>query len=225
MCAFPTADRPLPRESPHSRLSVSCDQSYWAPAQGCAKREDGDATFKNISYFLSFNDPTQPEHEVGSLLVGLILTALTEMKNAGRIEATPESVLSYMVDRAEASPQDMRLFLQLKYFAVLLLFQKAECCNKLDLYFACMRLSLPLLAVENAYNYVHIFTELLKYWATCSDAEQDLIKHYGFTLETPNGMHVGVDYGHEKYVRLVRDSTGKVKRKADKAKIEHSPLC
>jgi hypothetical protein len=190
-----------------------------------AKRDDADATKRNISYFLSFNDPTQPEHEVGSILVALILTAMLEMKRAGRVDTTPSQVVSYMVARAEASPQDMRLFLQIKYFGVLLLFRKAERCNKLDLYFTCMRLSLPLLAVENAYNYVHIFTELLKYWATCSEAEEDLIRKYGFTLETPNGAFVGIDYGHEKYVRLVRDSTGKVKRKANKAKIEHAALC
>jgi len=35
MCAFPTVDRPLPWESPHSQLSKSCNPSYWAPAQGC----------------------------------------------------------------------------------------------------------------------------------------------------------------------------------------------
>jgi hypothetical protein len=88
-----------------------------------------------------------------------------------------------------------------------------------------MHLSLPVPAVKNASNYVHIFTELLKYWETCSDSERDLTTRYGFTLEMPNGVHIGIDFGHEKYVRLVRDDTGKIRCMANKGKIEHAALC
>ena len=95
----------------------------------------------------------------------------------------------------------------------------------MKLYLACMRLSLPLLAVSNAKNYVHIFTDFLKYWATASDAEKELVTKYGFTLETVNGVTVSLDYGHEKYVRLVRDSTGKIYRRGSKARIEFAGLC
>ena len=52
-----------------------------------------------------------------------------------------------------------------------------------------MRLSLPLLAVTNASNYVHIFCDVILYWETCSDCEQELlIKAYGFTMKTPVSM-------------------------------------
>jgi len=188
------------------------------------EKNDNDATKKNISYFLTFNDPTVPEHQVWSILVALIFKAVLEMQRSGRVDATPKNVLEFMRKRAKDSPQDMQLFMQLKYFWTMLLFGKAEHCDKIDLYFSCMHLSLPLLAVENAHNYVLIFTEALKYWATCSIAEKDLIWKYGFTLETPNSVHVGMDFGMEKYVWLVRDSTGKVKRAGSELKIETAAL-
>jgi hypothetical protein len=108
---------------------------------------------------------------------------------------------------------------------VSLLFRKAEQRNNIDLYFSCMHLSLPILAVSNAKNYVHIFTELLKYWKTCSKCEKNLIAQYGFVLETSNGVFVGIDYGHEKYVRLVRDTTGKIYHARSVARIEHTAMC
>jgi hypothetical protein len=79
-----------------------------------AKKSNGDATEQNISYFLSFDDPTQPEKEVGSILVAMILTGLKEMKKAGWVDATPSQVVKYMRDGAEQSPQDMHLYLQFK---------------------------------------------------------------------------------------------------------------
>jgi hypothetical protein len=184
------------------------------------KKNDNEATKKNISYFINFSDPIEPEHEVGSMLVAIILTAVFEMKESGHVDATPASVLRYMRTRAESSPQDMRLFMQLKYFDMMLLFRKAERRNKIDLYFACMRLSLPLLAVENCTNYMLIFTEMLRYWDECSPAEEDLIRRYGFVLETPNGTFISMDFGMEKYVRLVRDTTGKIRRAGSQMKIE-----
>lgn len=112
-----------------------------------SKKDDGTATAQNVSYFLNFNDPIQPEHEVGSMLVAIIYEAVLNMKKSGRTEATPPNVLKYMRSRAQASPQDMRLFMEFKYLGMVLLYRKAERCNKLNLYFACMRLSLPLLMV------------------------------------------------------------------------------
>jgi hypothetical protein len=120
------------------------------------------------------------------------------------------NVLRYMRTRAKRSPQDMRLFMQLKYFDMMLLLRKAEHRNKIDLYFACMRLSLPLLAVESCTTYMLIFTEMLRYWDECSPAAVDLIRRYGFVLETPNGTFISMDFGMEKYVHLVRDTTGKI---------------
>ena len=58
------------------------------------------------------------------------------------------------------------------------LFWKAEHCNKINLYFACMHLSLPLHAVKNCINYVLIFTDMLRYWDGCSPAEEDLLRKY-----------------------------------------------
>jgi hypothetical protein len=88
--------------------------------------------------------------------------------------------------------------MQLKYFDMMLLLRKAERRNKIDLYFACMCLSLPLLAVENCTNYMLIFTEMLRYWDECSHAEVDLIRRYAFVLETPNGTFISMDFGMEK---------------------------
>jgi hypothetical protein len=66
---------------------------------------------------------------------------------------------------------------------------------------------------------------MILYWETCSDCEQLLIKAYGFTMKTPNGVNIGLDYVQEKYVRLVRDGTGRIKRHSNKGKIEHTSFC
>jgi hypothetical protein len=71
------------------------------------KKNNNEATKKNILYFINFSDPIEPEHEVGSMLVAIILTTVFEMKESGRVDATPASVLRYMRTRAESSPQDM----------------------------------------------------------------------------------------------------------------------
>jgi hypothetical protein len=128
-----------------------------------------------VPYFLSFRDPIEPEHEVGLMLVAIIHTAVIEIKKSGHAKAMPASVLSYMRERAQASPQDMHLYMEFKYFGMLLLYQKAEHCNKIDLYFACMHLSLPLLMVLNAKNYVMIYTETLRFWDTASERDKDVV--------------------------------------------------
>lgn len=166
-----------------------------------------------------------PEHQIGSMLVGLIQTAVLEMKEAARTgDAMPRTMLSFMRSRSAQSPQDMQLFCLIKYLGTLLLFRKAERRNKIDLYFSCMRLSLPLLAVMNCNNYVLIFTETLKFWDGASELEKDIIRKYGFTLETPNGVHVGMDFGFEKYVRLVRDQVGKIHRVGNELKLESAAM-
>jgi len=38
--------------------------------------------------------------------------------------------------------------------------------------------------------------------------EQRLIKAYGLTMKTPNGVNVELDYGQEKCLRLVLGGTG-----------------
>ena len=45
------------------------------------------------------------------------------------------------------------------------------------------------------------------------------------TMKTPNGVNIGLDYAQEKYVRLVRAGTGKIKRHGNKGKIEHTSFC
>ncbi len=57
------------------------------------KKNDNEATKKNILYFINFSDPIEPEHEVGSMLVAIILTTVFEMKESGHVDATPASVL------------------------------------------------------------------------------------------------------------------------------------
>jgi hypothetical protein len=108
-----------------------------------------------------------------------------EMKRSGRVHATPSNLDEYMRQRAKNSPQNMALLNIIAFFTPVFLFRKAERRNNADLYCACMRLSLPLLAVTNASNYVHIFCDMILYWEPCSGCEQLLIKAYGFTMKTP----------------------------------------
>lgn len=139
---------------------------------------------------MNFKDPTLPERQLGLIIFATVLTALMQMKKAGRTNVSPAQVESFMLERAKHSPQDMALLNLLQYFELVLLLRKAERRNKVYLYFACMRFSLPLLAVANAGNYVHIFCDMLQYWETCSDAEHALVREYGFTLTTPNGVKI-----------------------------------
>jgi hypothetical protein len=44
---------------------------------------------------------------------------------------------------------------------------------------------------------------MLRYWDECSPAKEDLIRRYGFVLESPNGTFISMDFGMEKYVCLV----------------------
>ena len=140
-----------------------------------SKGEDKEATDRNLAYFLNFNDPTVPERHLGVILMAINTVVLTEMQASGCTSATPESMGEYMRERAKTSPHDCMMLQLLEYFSMVVLFRKAERRNKIELYIACMRLSLPLLAIANAKNYVHIFTDFLKYWATGSDAEKELV--------------------------------------------------
>jgi hypothetical protein len=57
-------------------------------SQFYAKRPGAEATKTNKSYFFNFNHPREPEHEVGSLLFGLVLKLVMEMKKTGHPDAT-----------------------------------------------------------------------------------------------------------------------------------------
>ena len=86
------------------------------------------------------------------MIYAINLKALMEMKRSGRVDATPSNLDEYTRQRAKNSPQDIALLNLVAFFTLVLLFRKAERQNNADLYFACMRLSLPLLAVTNASN-------------------------------------------------------------------------
>ena len=128
-----------------------------------SKKEGVEASDKNISYFLNFNDPTVPEREVGSMIFGINLLIIFRMKQGGRVDATPKNILQFMVKCATNSPQDLKLKQLLDYMTLMLLYRKAERKNKIDLYFVCMRLSLPLLATTDATKYLQIYTDMLVY--------------------------------------------------------------
>lgn len=69
-----------------------------------------------------------------------------------------------------------------------------------------------------------IYTETLKVWETASERDREVIRKYGFTLRTPNGVNISMDFGMEKYVRLVRESTGKIKRAEFELKAKSAAL-
>ena len=183
------------------------------------------ATGKSISYFLNFNDPMRPEREVGSIIFTIILSALTEMRKDGLLFNNIEEVKISLVKKAEASPQDMILLFALKYYHIIMLFRKAERENNIELFFTSMRLSLPFLCSTNAKEYVNIFTDILRNWHIASECEKIIIKKYSFTMKTPNRVNIGMDFGHEKYVCLSLDSTGKIFGRGSRTKVEHASLC
>jgi len=180
---------------------------------------------QNLSYFFNFNDPIIPERLAGTLIFAINLKAIIEMKNSGKSDASPIAIHEYQRACAMRNASDAKLFVALEDLTDVFMFRKAERTDNADLYFTCMRLTLPLLAYTNSSWYVHIYSDLLQYWDTASDAEKEVIRKYGFTLKTPNGVTVGLDFGHEKYVRLVRDKTGKIKRRGAKARVESEAYC
>ena len=182
-------------------------------------------TEQNLSYFFNFNDPIIPERLVGTLVYAMNLKAIIEMKNNGQSNVSPISIHEYQRQCAMRNSSDAKLFAALEDLTDVFMFRKAERTDNADLYFSCMRLTLPLLAYTNSSWYVHIYSNLLQYWDTASDAEKEVIRKYGFTLRTPNGVTVGLDFGHEKYVRLVRDKTGKIKQRGAKARVESEAYC
>ena len=188
-----------------------------------SKRHDKEASEKNVSYFLDFNDPIVPEKIIGRILLAINLKATMELKEQRwrNLESvTPQQLHEFMMERGRDSPQDMELFLLSEALTDVLMLRKAERKNNVDLYLSAMKLTLPLLAHTNSDVYVHLFADFIQYWETCSEAECKLIRLYGFTMESSNGARIGLDFGHEKYVRLVRDSTGKVAAHGGKARIE-----
>ena len=44
-------------------------------------------------------------------------------------------------------------------------------------------------------------------------------------METFTGFHIGMDYGHEKYVRLIWDNAGKIFYCSSRAKLEYVSYC
>ena len=74
------------------------------------------------------------------------------------------------------------------FWELTLLVRKSERTNNLDLFFSCCRMSMILFTTSNATEYSRIMGDFLTYWHTCSDFEKALIRSYGFTLVSPNGV-------------------------------------
>jgi len=180
------------------------------------------ATEKNMSYFFNFSDSTEPERQIGIVLHACWHVVLLGMKAAGFKETTTKQMLEYVLERAEESPQDDALYILIKCWLLCVYVAKAERYNKIEYYFSAMRLALPMLISQHATNYVRTFTDVLKYWDTCDDRSRGLIRDYGFTIQTPGGINLGIDLGQEKSVRLVRDETGKIVRKGGLARAENA---
>ena len=75
----------------------------------------------------------------GPFFFAINLKALMEMKRSGHVRATLSNLDEYMRQRAmNSSPQDMTLLNLVAFFALVLLFRKAESRKTVDLYFICI---------------------------------------------------------------------------------------
>jgi hypothetical protein len=189
------------------------------------EKDEKDATDKNVDYFVNFCDPTEPERQMGVVLHAIWHVVLIQRRrDHEQRQTTIGGVHDFVLDRCKESPQDFALYILMKSWEIAILYRKAERTNDIDLYFTCMRMSLPILATGHAVKYVRVFTDVLRYWTTCSDHERFLIRKYGFTMQTPMGFFIGIDWGQEKCVKLVRDVTGKVQRRGGQARAENAAM-
>jgi hypothetical protein len=88
-----------------------------------------------------------------------------------------------------------------------------------------VRLTLTLYCTTNSTEYARICCDIIKAWETASDLDKALIRRYGFTLQTENEVNVGLDFGHEKFVNIVRDTTGSESKRGNDLRIEHARQC
>ena len=65
------------------------------------------------------------------MIFAINLKALMEMKRPSRVDATPSNLDEYMRQRAENSPQGMKLLNLVAFFVLVILFRKAERRNNI----------------------------------------------------------------------------------------------
>ena len=184
-------------------------------------KNGNEATEQNIAYFLDFKDPTDYEKMMGSILHAIYDHAIRSMQESGIEEANPKMVLDFMRKRAKESPLANSILILVWLWEVTLLIRKSERNNSFETFLSGLRLFLPICCDTNATEYTRIISGLLKYWAIASEVEKKTLELYGFTLDTGNGVHVGIDFVHEKYVNLIRLKTGKIVKRGHAAMIEH----
>lgn len=128
-----------------------------------------EATNKSVDFFLHFNDPTEPERKMGIVLHAFWTIASVQKICASKSTAMWTSVAGVhecILQHCATSPQDFSLCVAVKCWLVVVLCRKSERTNDLDLFFVCMRLSLPILATMH--KIAHLLC-LLQSFATLGD--------------------------------------------------------
>jgi len=129
---------------------------------------------------------------------------------------------AFILERSRHGPKLNLFFFLMIYCEVMLLFRCAERRNEFETFLAAIHLVLPFASTQHATKYLRICCDWLKYIKICSPAEEAIIKARCFTLLSEHGAHIAIDYVHEKYVNLIRDTTGKNYKVGHEAKIEYA---
>jgi hypothetical protein len=133
----------------------------------------------------------------------MIDVAIDEMKEAKIADITTERVWTYMTEQATNFQEAFLPLNAIIFWEIALLARHSERKNDVDLFLSVLRLSLPLYCNTNATEYTRLACDWLVLWDTASDLDRCLIRKYGFTVETVNGVRVGLDYSHEKFVNMI----------------------
>ena len=125
---------------------------------------------------------------------------------------TATEVNEYMLDRAREYPVCMMILAELRYAELVLMTRDSEKSgNKgdVELFLAALRLKLVFYTVSNAYKYVQICCEMLKWWFIASSAQRILFEEFFFTKLSTNGRPIWADRCIEWSMKHLRSFLGK----------------
>ena len=200
------------------------DMARWLVSP-CYGRDDADPTERNLSYFFDFSDPTVPEIQVNAIIAAVYRYVYRCMEKAGQAGASPVTAYKWMAARSLESPMAMNLFRLVHDWEVVQMHRNAARSNDYDRQISAKKLTLPILVTTNSVDYVRNSFDHLRDWHVRWPAlAKKLVRDFCFTVKNETGVDIEEDLAFEKYVRLIREETGKVFPKGNQLKAEHASV-
>jgi len=167
-------------------------------------------------------DPTDALNELIPYLVAHYRAAADCLAEHRRDRISPAEVLAHMNSRAADYPLALYFLMEIRFAILCIMIRDSEKSGKKGnpaLFIACMRLSLPFLAVSNSYRYVKVLCQFLSCWETSSEAEKKLFTEFIYTRISPYGLPIWSDRCIEWTMGHIRDFMGKFHRPGHDSKM------